>query len=795
MLAAALIGGGVQQALAQPAGASGRGMVIEEVVVTARRRDERLQDVPAAVNVLDRAMLERYAVEDVQSVAHMTPHLIVNSGGASSGTQMYLRGIGSSGNVGFDQALGLVIDGVYYSRGRWIKQGFLDMERVEVLKGPQALYFGKNTPAGVISITTAGPGETFEGYARAGYEQFSREWIGEAVLSGPLTDQFGARLAIRGSRMDGFMKNDAGPRVGVDPLGLTLPGASSSRSPEEREYSGRLTLQWDPRDDLSATLKLAATSFEDDGPAGKYELGACQGPNGTAQGVFGASTVDDCSVNGHSWRTDMPRELAANDPQLRRGQMFTDYESQSLSLNVEWELDRYLLTSVTGYNQYDIAYNDNFDYSSAGQIYAFESVDNDAISQEFRLLSRFEGPVNFMAGVYYQETDFKYRNSSRIAPLPADPVTGRFFSWDRPQTQKGESWSAFGELLWDIVDDVELSVGARYSKEKKDSTSRNEFIHTFLAANFSTALFADNFRDSNWSPQATLTWRPMPELTVYGAFKTGFKAGGFSHQGVLLTQTTVDELIYGSETAEGFEGGVRTTLLDGMLRMNLTGYHYVFDDLQVNAFNAATTSFTVQNAAELTTKGVEADFEWLATEQLMLRGNLAYNNARYDEFFGTCYAGQTQEQGCNQQINPITGVARTQDLSGERPPLAPDWNLGLGFTYETELTNRLDFSLSTDVRYSSQYETGDQNRPDLRQDSYYTVDAAARILTRDGRLEFALIGRNLGNEKIVTSGRDRPGTGGAPGLAAADPASGQLSDGAFLISRLREVLLQATYRF
>lgn len=514
MLLCVVLGAGVQQALAQPAGAAVRSIAIEEVVVTARRRDERLQDVPVAVNVVDRAQLERYAINDMQGVAHMTPHLIINSGGASSGTQMYLRGIGSSGNVGFDQALGLVIDGVYYSRGRWIKQGFLDMERVEVLKGPQALYFGKNTPAGVISITTAGPTESFEGYARAGYEQFARQWVGEAVLSGPLTEQFGARLAIRGSSMDGFMKNDATPRDGVDPLGLRLPGASSSRSPEEREYSGRLTLQWDPRDDLSATLKVNATRFKDDGPAGKYELGACQGPNGTAQPVFGASTVDDCSVNGRSWRTDMPPELAVNDPNLRRGQMFTDYKSHSVSLNIDWDLGRYLLTSVTGYNKHKIDYNDNFDYSSAGQIYAYESVDHDAISQEFRLLSRFEGPVNFMAGAYYQETDFAYRNSSRIAPLPADPVTGRFYSWDRPQTQEGESWSVFGEVLWDIVENLELSVGARYTKEKKDSTSRNEFIHAFLAPVFSTALFADDFRDSNWSPQATLTWRPMRELTV-----------------------------------------------------------------------------------------------------------------------------------------------------------------------------------------------------------------------------------------------------------------------------------------
>lgn len=248
----------------QAASAERSAFAIEEIVVTARRREERLQDVPAAVTAFDEAALARYAVTDFTGISNLTSQLTINSGGASSGSQLYIRGIGSSGDLGFDQAVGIVIDDVFYNRGRWVQQSFMDMARVEVLKGPQPLYFGKNTPAGVVVVTTADPGDEFEAYVTGSYEFEAEEWIGQAVISSPITDTFGARLAVRFTDARGWMKNIAEERPGASALGFTIP-APKNRYNSSEELTGRLTLKWEPSDDLDLTFKAQASRFENAG--------------------------------------------------------------------------------------------------------------------------------------------------------------------------------------------------------------------------------------------------------------------------------------------------------------------------------------------------------------------------------------------------------------------------------------------------------------------------------------------------------------------------------------------------
>jgi iron complex outermembrane receptor protein len=769
---------------------------VDEIMVTARKREESLQDVPVVVSALDRAVLERYAVSDLVSAAKMTPQLTINAGGSNAGAILYLRGIGSGGNLGFDQTVGTVIDGVFYNRARWMQQAFMDMERIEVLKGPQALYFGKNTPAGVVIVTTADPGDEFEGMARLGYEVEAREWIGEAMLSAPLSDKFGVRVAARFTDMRGWMKNVAQQQVGVDPLGLVIPAPAHPYN-SSNEFSGRITLKWTPSDDFDATLKFQGSRYHNAGQNTMNQKIGCQGPGGTPQRVFGVpDPFDDCKADFRISKTDSPPERAVNAPfDFNGGQPFTDYESYNGSLLINYDMGGVTLTSVTGWNWFKNRSMDNQDYSAAGQIWASEIEQFEVFSEELRLLSDFDGPFNFMIGAFYQDSAFDYDLQADIAPLPRDPVTGSLFSFRRPSQQDGRSWSVFGEVIWKIVPTLELSAGARYSNERKVSTVQNTFVHAFLTGVLTDQRFDDTFRDSDVSPQATLTWRPTDDLTLYGGYKTGFKAGGFSHTAVLVRGINLDRLTFDSESVEGFEAGVKATLFDGRLQLQTAAYRYVFKDQQVSAFDAESTSFTIENAAKTRTTGIEVDAVYVATDQLQLRGNVAYNRARYREFLGPCFAGQTQEEGCNQVINPNTGLPTSQDLSGKHPPISPDWNVSVGFTWDWPVSNALGASLSSDVRYVSGYPLLPENRPDLRQDGYVTLDAVLRLYGLDESWEFAVIGRNLTNRTILLNSSERPLTGGRAGLPAAAPGAGVRADAFAATQRKRQVLFQATYRF
>ncbi len=786
------------QAVAQTSATSAErsSFAVEEIVVTARRREERLQDVPAAVTAFDEAALARYAVTDFTGISNLTSQLTINSGGASSGSQLYIRGIGSSGDLGFDQAVGIVIDDVFYNRGRWVQQSFMDMARVEVLKGPQPLYFGKNTPAGVVVVTTADPGDTFEAYVTGSYEFEAEEWIGQGVISSPITDNFGARLAVRFTDARGWMENIAQERPGASALGFTIP-APNNRWNSSDELTGRLTLKWEPSDDFDLTFKAQASRFENAGQNQQSPLIICRGPNNSPQAIFGVEDpFSPCQRGFKLAKADFPIELARNAQlDFNDGVAVTKYKSHNLSLRANYDTGDYLFTSVTGYNFYQNKPTDSQDYSAIGLLWTGDIGEHEAFTQEFRVLTQFDSSVNFMLGAFYQETDFDYVRTTRLIPVPADPANNDFFSWFNTNNQDGRSWSAFGEVIWNVTEQVEVSAGARYTHEKKKSDSINNYIHPALTAVFSDQLFEDTFTDSEVSPQITVTWMPTDSTTLFAGYKTGFKAGGFSHTGVLVAATTLDALTFDSETVEGFEIGARTRAWDDRLRLDGVIYRYVYDDLQVSAFNADTTSFTLENAAKATARGAELEIGLAATPALQLRANIAYNKSRYDDFLGPCYAGQTQEGGCNQVINPNTGLPTSQDLSGRQTILSPDWNGRVGFSYSAPVLDRLMLDVSSDLRFSSGYPLMTENRPGMRQGSYTVLDAAIRLSSMEDTWELALIGRNLTNKAVFINGTDRPLTGGAPGLPAGAPGAGIESDGFAIVQRKRQLVAQLTYRF
>jgi iron complex outermembrane receptor protein len=752
---------------------------LTEIIVTARKRTESLISVPVAVTALGAADLNRYAASDLTKISQLAPQVIVTSpSGGGQGTGFTIRGIGSStAEVGLESSVPINLDGVQQSRGRLAIFSMFDIAQVEVLKGPQALFFGKNSPAGVISLQSSGPTNRFHAGIMAGYEFVADERYVEAYVSGPITSTLKARLAVRASEIAGWVRNRSAATVWpIAGPGFPLPGASSKRAPNGHQVTGRLTVAYEPTPDFDATLRILAGKQRGDSDTSGQET-ICAGVPAT----FGQpDPTGDCrlnrigSVGGTSPRIVQNWPLASKD-----GSQFTRTDVFIGGLTMNYKLNDVTLTSVSSFTHLNYLGFDNFTFTSFPDVFASPGENNNTYTQELRASSKFDGPLNFMLGAYYEQ--YKRRNTANtmIFFVGQDPATGRYLSYLHPSVNKGTTYSAFGQLRWAIRDDLELSGGVRFSSDKRSVDTRNDYVNPLFSPAIIDLLPAGQSitgkqTDSNWSPEASLAWHPTKDSTLYLAYKSGYKAGGFANPAVLARNYTTASIEFNSEKAEGGEIGYKAELFDRTLRIELTGYYYTFSNLQLSSFENTTFSYFIKNAGEARTKGVEASAEWRATHELTLRSALAYNHARYVSFpTSACYQQQTSAEGC------VGGV--TQDLAGKHLARAPDWVASVGATYDTRISRSLMLGLSADTRYSSSYFTDYVLSPIPKQDGFFLLNAAARLYTQDETWELSLIGRNLTNKLYITDVQDMPG--GNPGSFGAQ------------VERPREFLVQGKFRF
>ncbi len=785
--------------------------VIEEIVVTARQRSESLQDAPVTITAVSGDTLDRLALNNLDQISDHVPNLYVSYGSSGGSATVSLRGIGTgSSSAGFSSAVGLLIDDLHFERGRWVQGGMVDLAQVEVLKGPQALYFGKNNTAGLIILRTRDPvpGEETKVNLRAGYEFDAQEYLAEAGVSFSLSDSFAIRLAGRHTDQNrGWIKNDAVSQV--DPLfGYTIPGAGNNDNfPDLQESMGRLTAVWTPDEKFSLKFKSSVTSTEDAGPIYHDQLSECVGPGGTPLLVFGVpSPATDCDANYINTKSNIAPGLMAGEPdEFGDGATFTEYDAWRTSVRLDYDFGPATITSVTGLTHYDSDLLDNATFAGDAQVPFFERTDHDSWSQELRMQTQFEGSVNFQGGALYTEKDLYFRNSARIAPLPPDSRNGRQWTWDKVADQESTSWSVYGELIWDIAESVELSAGARYTDEERDFLFRvphlHEFFDVILPGILSSQTLQSVFEDEDTSPQATLSWRPAEDITLFAAYREGFKSGGFDASHTLApgpADQVIQDIRFDSEQAKGFEVGVKSRWANGSVQVNATAYAFDYDDLQLSTLDTETTQFRIQNVAAASTEGVEVELAWAPQDNLRLRAFVNYNNAKYDDFLTACYAGQSIEAGCNQVpvFDAALGVDRfvSQDVGGTRVPVAPKWAATFGLTYDLNLGNsgwRAVFDI--DGRYSGAYRQSLTQLPDSKHGSYVVFDGSVRFLAPNDRWEVSLMGRNLGDKLVVVGKSDRPLTGSGNGLPAGHPDL-QRADSISRVLRGRQVWLQVNYR-
>ncbi|WP_183029933.1 TonB-dependent receptor domain-containing protein [Altericroceibacterium spongiae] len=742
-----------------------------EIIVTARKRGESDLEVPIAIQAFDSAQLARRGVQSLSDIAAVTPSLVVSESFGSLGGTMNLRGVGASSvNAATDQAVALNIDGVTIATGAAARFAQFDLQRVEVLQGPQSLYFGKNTTAGIISVISADP--TDEPYAmlRGGYTFQSRGLLTEAVLSGPVTDNLAARLAFFRSDQKGYFRNPLASTTVTPPQSLIdlygpLLAPRYSRGPDALNTGLRGTVKFEPTDDLS--IRLKATYFNQKGSPSNNNTQLYFCPAGVpAPGNPGnVPGIGECEVDHVLGPTGQnPTAETAGDLRFYDGQPYTDSTQYLLSADAEYVLsDSLTLNSVTGYYDMDMLDSTNSSFSPYPAIGGLNEVKRDDFTQELRLTSDFDSPLNGMIGAYYQTGDFFI---SVPVTLLQDPVPISEYYID------SRTWAVFGELTYDLFEDaVQISAGGRYTDEKKDLK-----LFSRVLDDFADDLPADTVRTKNFSPEVTLTWRPDQRTNVFLTYKKGTKSGGFNSDTLNLPPFDEDDISYSDEKVEGIEGGVKSVLFGGALRVNLTGYAYKYDDLQVGVLDPVAVTQLTRNAASAKVRGIQFDANYQPTSipGFKLSGAVNYSHARFDDYIGQCYTGQTIDAGCNLDINgdPVApgAVAVNQSFSGHPLVKAPDWTGSLSADYEFPVTQDTSIGLSVAASYSSEYHTVDTQPVNSLQPEYVNLDAQIRLFKDDNGWELALIGKNLTDVLRVQQGVEVPFTPGPDVVAGTGTA-------------------------
>ncbi len=755
-----------------PAFASEAGEV-EEIIVTARQQDETLQDVPVTIAAMTEADLDRYNITNLVDAAKMVPNMVISHGGSGNGSSLRLRGIGSSSiSAAFDHSMAINLDGVVVNRGRFIHNSYLDMGQLEILKGPQSLYFGKSATAGVVSITTNDPGGEFELEAAAGYEFEHQGTYGEFIASGPLSETLGARLAVGFTRNDELFKNYSAEN---DPVNVAISGADKQYGDES--LNTRLTLLWNPTDVFQAKLKYSYSEYDNEGAGTAWTEDVC--PEGKHQptGVPSAANafrifqgVDDCKLNGNTSKVNLHPGLRDGLPQgFDNGEPGLEQDTHFLSLRMDWDVSPSLsLTSVTGW--VDLKHWELDDYSyGAGVFGGLHNNVYKSLSQEFRLASHFDSPVNFQAGFFYQDIEqefdaYQYAFNLGVMPnifgpayaavggdpsaaiIGPDPVTGNEYDYNKHHFLDTEVYSAFLAVYWNLNERTEVTAGARYTDESKVGRIEIPYLHA-AATLFGWGvppLIEEGleFDDDNISPEVAVNYYLNDDVSVYVAYKQGFKSGGIDNSALptAALQPTNPEfpdfLIYQSEEAEGFEAGLKGRFLDGAMRFNATAFTYEYSDLQVQLFDSSIIQFSTFNASALETNGIEFDMLWNTDiEGLSIRSAWAWTDTTYSEDF----------------IN-----ATGENLKGEDGAGSADITGFIGGSYDFAIGSGWRGEVSADFRYTGDYAWTATLDP-FMQDSFWLIDAAVSFYSEDRQHTISLIGRNLTDKIYVITGGAIPG--------------------------------------
>ncbi len=741
---------------------------LEEITVVARKREESAQDVPVVVTAFDTASIQRKGIANIEDISMSVAGLSLQAPGNPTQNVLNLRGIESGSiGVGFDQPVSINIDGVQFSNSEFLQVGQFDLERIEVLKGPQSLFFGKNSPAGVISIKTANPTKDLFVQLRGGYETGTNKANTEGIISGPLTEGIGARLAFSFTDSDGYWKN-------------LNPASNAQKMPVYNEYIIRGTLRAELSNALTATAKFTYQDF--DGTDGVFQdLIGCRAD------IAAYAPLDDCKLNRRSEASD-PSAFAGFNPAISTLWSQNPYTKKNAyigSLELNYDLSENVsLTSLTGWNRLDNKRFDNLIIGGApGLLIVGEHQIQDSLSEELRLAGSL-GNVNFMIGAFFDD---------RRIFQDADVILNRATTPFSRQVIDGNTWSLFSQFEFKIVPELTLSVGGRYTNEKKRYSGfmrkGNGFVVDGVTVRDGDPLVIPDpkINEKDFSPEITLSYKPNNDILLYGAYKEGFKSGSFGMSQTAVRLLSVRRLpnSFLNESVTGFEGGIKSEWFDNSLRVNIVAFDYKYRNLQLSAFDPAIVATRVVNAGGARTRGVELESLYAppVVPGMTLSANIAYLDGRFTNWFSQC--NQTQIQvtgragGCDVDVdrNPATNAGgvlagtgfEAQDRSGDKLRSAPSWTVQLGANYDRNVTSTLRLNVNGNATWTSEANVDILGDPRGINPDRWILNGGLGVSAENGSWAVDIIGRNLTNKIFKYFAENAPFSGGRAFTANPNP--------------------------
>ncbi len=684
---------------------------VGEVVVTAQKREQKLQDVPISMEVVSGDKLSDFNAGDFKAIFKFTPNVTVET--TAGNDVIYIRGFGSPpANFSFDQSVSLYVDGIYAGRSRQAQAPFFDLARVEVLRGPQGALFGKNTPAGAISVVSAGPTAAFEGSVKGVYSFDLKGPEISGYVSGPISEHLGARLAVKFVDQDGYIKNLA---TGKD-------------EPSNRSALARLTLRYAPTETFDYTLKA------------EYADKRVRGGLNVANALTGGQKPNDVRFS----------------TQNRLGPEGTKVTSWMVSGTGNLQLGDHTLTAISGYSLFHSNIINNFDQSIPAGGTTRNSVFNSfpehfrQWSQEVRLLSPTDRPFEYVVGAYYDTSLYQLTQLGGFdVNIPGVLVYAGVLNTE--YRQRAHSFSMFGQGTYKITDQFRAVGSLRYTQTDK----RGHFFGRLLAGPF--ALRPVNTRangdlsEDKVDPSITLQYDIAPAVMVYATYGRGSKSGGFVSNVYGTTNATFQFL---PEKSENYEAGIKSTLADGRLVLNVSVYDTSFEDLQVSVYNSTLQVFQTGNAASASSRGVEGSMAWYPAPNLDFTLSAAYQDAKYDDYPGAaCLATQALTQ-CNPAV-PASVAAN--NIAGARLPYTSKYSYSLQGHYRLDLANDMVIDTTVGLHGRSKYFDSDNQSPQFGiQTGYSKIDARIQYGPSDERWHVAVVGKNLTDERTTGSAFNLP---------------------------------------
>lgn len=724
-------------ARAMPAGAAPDsapadvGEDVQEVVVTAQLRRQSVTKVPISLTVTTGDQLARSNIVDVQDLSTRLPNVkIASSPGAAF---LNIRGLGSGNNAGFEQSVGTFVDGVYRGRSRAAAAALFDIERVEVLKGPQTTFFGNNVIAGALNISTVKPGSVLAYNASALASPNDGEYNLEAGVSLPLSDSLSVRLAGKAYGMRGYSYNHL----------------TGSHEPNRDDKLGRFALAWEPTRGWNVEFRIDHGRNRDRGALAN-ELVNCPAPgpypapSGLCLRYLNSGQPVDARFNYESAKADS----------------YFNYDFTEVELVNRVQIGSGQLVSTSGYFTHDadilsigtpLPLNGVGGTPAGATLHFYENIKQ--YSQQIRYQSDTSGPVSYVLGGYYGHEElsaplyvgFYFAPFGLFAGPPytaATPIAGY-----EPFSQNTDNYSVFGALAVNFTSALTMNLGARYAVTEK-SVVRDAVLGTggpvagvgnFVAATPAqqAALraqlggvpgnFADPRRtDRKFMPSVNLQYALTSRINAYASFTKGFKAGGFAQD--------FGHVEFGPENVNAYEIGVKGTALGRKLFFAINAFRSNYKGLQEATQNVLPSGVvipTVSNVGGARAQGVEFSGTLTATHWLSLNADVAYLDARYTDY---------KNAPCVTLGNTPTCV---QDLSGKRRGFAPEWSGNVGATLTLPVGGGNALRLSPSLYFTSRYYQAATADPLLEQSGYAKADMRVGIGPEDRRWELAVIGKNL----------------------------------------------------